>query len=388
MFSKYASIVVIGIAVAGPASAATNYQSFVLLPVDGFNHDQVTGINDSGQIVGFSYSDSGAIKASLWSESTLRASALQGISGSVGDLALGINGSGQIIGRSDVGPPTGGTEAVVWSASTLPGMALEVAGRVGSSQAFGINASGQIVGDSTTNIHDSVAVVWSSTGTSTTLQDVGGFGFSEANAINRNGQIVGFSDTATGGTEAVLWSSSTRTGKALQDVGSPGTSLATGINNFGQIVGSSGPQAVLWSASTLTGMPLQNVGDAALSQANGINNLGQIVGFVQTAPSITTEAVVWSSSTGRGINLAPFLGSDWTDTEATAINDSGDIVGFGLFNHVVTGFLLIPRVGAPASAPEPSTWVLTLLGFGALGLVSYRQTRRLPSANSRVRQLE
>ena len=64
-----------------------------------------------------------------------------------------------------------------------------------------------------------------------------------------------------------------------------------------------------------------------------------------------------------------------------SINDSGDIVGFGSFKGSgSTGFLLIPTLGAPAPVPEPSTWALILLGFGALGLVGYRQTRRMNQA--------
>jgi len=335
MLPKYASyastVAAISVAVAGPASAA-NFVPFVLQAVGGGSNSEGLGINDSDQIVGSSDTATGALEAVLYDGSTssltltLAGTALQDLGGGDVSEALGINASGQIVGYS-------GREAVLWSASSLTG---------------------------------------------TTLQNVGGF-ISRALGINASGQIVGFSNTATGGTVAVLWSSN-GTGMRLQDVGGGDDSRALGINEKGQIVGLSGQEAVLWSASTLTGMALQNVSGAGFSQANAINDSGQIVGASLTANG-GQEAVLWSSSTDMPTNLAAFLGSDWSNTEATAINDSGDIVGFGSFKgSEATGFLLIPTLGAPAPVPEPSTRVLALLGFGALGLVGYRQTRRMNQA--------
>jgi hypothetical protein len=166
------------------------------------------------------------------------------------------------------------------------------------------------------------------------LQDVGGEQISNAFGINASVQIVGNSDAPGDDSDVVLWSASTGTGTALQDVSGRGTNSARGINAFGQIVGFSGAlssafgsgEAVLWSASTGTGTALQHVGQGE-NQALGLNDSGQIGGFAGIA---STEAVLWSS-TGVGTSLAAVLGSDWTDTEGTAINDQGDIVGFGSF---------------------------------------------------------
>jgi len=380
MLPKYASyastVAAISVAVAGPASAA-NFVPFVLQAVGGGSNSEGLGINDSDQIVGSSDTATGALEAVLYDGSTssltltLAGTALQDLGGGDVSEALGINASGQIVGYS-------GREAVLWSASSLTGTTLQNVGGF-ISRALGINASGQIVGFSNTATGGTVAVLWPSNGTGMRLQDVGGGDDSEAFGINEKGQIVGFSNTATGGTVAVLWSSN-GTGMRLQDVGGGDDSRALGINEKGQIVGLSGQEAVLWSASTLTGMALQNVSGAGFSQANAINDSGQIVGASLTANG-GQEAVLWSSSTDMPTNLAAFLGSDWSNTEATAINDSGDIVGFGSFKgSEATGFLLIPTLGAPAPVPEPSTRVLALLGFGALGLVGYRQTRRMNQA--------
>jgi hypothetical protein len=59
----------------------------------------------------------------------------------------------------------------------------------------------------------------------------------------------------------------------------------------------------------------------------------------------------------------------WTLQSASAINDSGAIVGYGLLGGAQHGFLLSP-------VPEPSTLVLSLLGAMVLGLWAWRAGRR------------
>ena len=66
--------------------------------------------------------------------------------------------------------------------------------------------------------------------------------------------------------------------------------------------------------------------------------------------------------------------SGWTLIEATAINDSGLIVGYGTAATGTHAFLLTP-------IPEPST--LVLLGIGAIGLLGYAWRRRRKLHNLR-----
>jgi hypothetical protein len=159
---------------------------------------------------------------------------LQDVGGTGVSLTSGINDSGQTVGFSLTAT---GREAVQWAPNGA-GTALQDVGSVDNSQASGINASGQIAGFSRTAT-GSDAVLWSaSTGTGKALQDVGGAGESLTSGINDSGQTVGFSLTATGGDDAVLWSASTLTGTALQDVGGAGLSVANGINASGEIASS------------------------------------------------------------------------------------------------------------------------------------------------------
>jgi hypothetical protein len=58
--------------------------------------------------------------------------------------------------------------------------------------------------------------------------------------------------------------------------------------------------------------------------------------------------------------------------EATAINDMGQIVGFGEGPEGESAFLL-----TPVRVPEPSTWAMMLAGFAGLGLAGYRRAKAL-----------
>jgi hypothetical protein len=50
--------------------------------------------------------------------------------------------------------------------------------------------------------------------------------------------------------------------------------------------------------------------------------------------------VLWSPS-GKATNLGAILGSAWGGTEATGINNSGDIIGTGFYQGSMSSFLLM-----------------------------------------------
>jgi hypothetical protein len=211
------------------------------------------------------------------------------------------------------------------------------------------------------------------------LQDVGGVDRSEAFAINDSGDSVGLSFSAlrSGGrkaaAEAVLWSPS---GKAtvLQDVGGARFSKALAINDSGESVGFSGKDAVLWSPSG-TATVLRSAG---VSEAVAINAAGDSVGYSFGASGNGVDAMLWSPS-GAATNLGAVLGSAWSYTQAVAINNNDDIIGYGDYDGGTYGFLLTPvSAGAPSTSavPEVSTWAMLLAGFAGLGLASYRSGRK------------
>jgi probable HAF family extracellular repeat protein len=267
--------------------------------------------------------------------------ALTPLPGGTETTALGINSHGFVVGESYFSV---GYHAVLWSngepkdLGTLPGGVL--------SWANAINAAGVVVGASDGTDVGPEATVWSSSG----VQGLGflsGGDYSAATGINRVGQVVGFSYVAKGGGYAFIWSKAT----GMQELGSlpgGGGSSANGINDLGQIAGGSScggscTHAVLWSAAKGSIQDLGVLPGASFSSAYAINNQGMVVGssgYIDSAD----HAFVWTSSGGmQDLNDLIPQSTGWILEFAFAINDSGQIAGFGVINGQERAFLLTPQ---------------------------------------------
>jgi probable HAF family extracellular repeat protein len=101
----------------------------------------------------------------------------------------------------------------------------------------------------------------------------------------------------------------------------------SGINNAGQAVGTIGGVSfcpggcpVIWSDGSPT--LLGGVTGETTGAAYAINNAGQVAGTAVIAGS--SQAVIWNNNT---LTPLPSPGTEYTQTFAVAINDSGQVVG-------------------------------------------------------------
>ena len=259
----------------------------------------------------------------------------------------GINGQGLAVGESE--NSSGVYLAVLWTNGEPLDLGT-LAGRTDSA-AFAINASGEVVGYSTRPRSTTEAFLWTK---ATGMQGLGflpGGDYSIAEGINRFGRVVGQSATNLNqGLYAFIWSKTTGM-KSLGKLPGYDSSGAAAINDLGQVAGESDciscrlyTHATLWSKAKGSILDLGVLPGAAYSYAHAINNVGQVVGTVADTNN-QFRAYVWSPSTGMLDlnNLIP-ANSGWLLNTANAINDQGQIVGYGTLNGFVPeAFLLTPQ---------------------------------------------
>jgi probable HAF family extracellular repeat protein len=194
--------------------------------------------------------------------------------------AHGVNDLGQVVGFSNV-QRQNLQSAFLWEDGVLKdiGHATE---SVTNTRAFDINNAGQVVGDIIAggSSGDSQAFVWQGDEFQN-LPTADGYAFSTAIAVNEDGDAVGWSGNESI-TSAVRWSNG-----IVEDIGVlPGdeSSRALDVNDMGQVVGSSGSaaatRAFIWESGAMTDLNSLLAPDSGwtLTEAAGINNQGAIVG--------------------------------------------------------------------------------------------------------------
>lgn len=179
------------------------------------------------------------------------------------------------------------------------------------SYAYAINENRQVAGYAA--IADNTAahaVLW----TVAKVTDLGTLGgaSSYGYAINAGGQIAGYSETRDKQhNSGALWT----------DLGPD--AVANGINAGGQIAGNVGASirhAVAWAGAAPT--DLHTLGGRE-SNATAINDSGWIVGYSETQGDSATRAVLWKGAIPTDLGT---LGGNYS--YAMAINRSGQVAGY------------------------------------------------------------
>ena len=242
---------------------------------------------------------------------------LNGLGGSY-SIATGVNNSGQVVGYSYL-PGNNGRHAVRWTGSTPTAMD-DLGGNTGIG--YSINDSGEVTGQMA-----NYAARW----TGTTPTDLGGppDGETRGHGINASGQIAGVSGDPSG-VHAVRW---TDTAPLELGRGEYSSSYGRGINASGQTVGiiglsSGGPwRAARWTEANPTFLPSLDTANVMTTVAYGINVSGQVCGYSGLPSGLVFHAVRWSDTVTGDFNIDDLGTLGGSNSWGVAINISGDVVG-------------------------------------------------------------
>jgi hypothetical protein len=243
-----------------------------------------TALTDNGLIAG-NVGASGFIK----SGSTYTQFSIPGSS----TFTYGINGSGTAVGAY-LGPEIGGGP-VGWYAFTRSGSQIR------SYQAANTN---------------------------------GGVAETDFKGINSQGQIAGYYELFV--PNPVLWTSFVLTGSSIAEIAYPGAfeTFVEGINDSGAVVGFYSDTNLNERAFLKVGTTYLNIdptGPDGSSSAISISNSGLVLGYAQTG------LFVYDLPTATYLDeshLLSKLSSSFTSFQATAINNAGEIVGYGFLPEI------------------------------------------------------
>jgi probable HAF family extracellular repeat protein len=290
------------------------------VPLTGATGITPTAINASGQVVGRFLNSSGLQRAFLYSQGQMI-----DIGSPVPNTptsAVGISAAGQV--AVTVTPDIQHPSAYVYSQGSF--VPLPQFPETTGMYADSMNASGQVVGGSRGFSHQPGFIYSYSDGS---LTDLGSL-YSDPSqtigeAVSDTGQVVGISvDLVNGSQGAFTYRGS------ISGLNIGGHPQFYGVNTSGQIVGGQGDTNTVFLYDSGYTFDLGHSNNGLI----GINNSGRCV------LAHLGHATLYSQGVFLDLNSLLPPNSGWTLNGATAINDSGEIVGTGSHDGQARAFLL------------------------------------------------
>jgi hypothetical protein len=250
--------------------------------------DDINGFNDNGQIIGngFYYYPNGQQRPTnpiYWSSPTAKPQKLTVPNDMQYAIATGINNSGQIVGWALT--PSNTITALYWASDTSQPQVLQSLAGSRITPSF-IGPNGQIIAGITSSYESgNNLAVWSSpTAQPVVLKGLTGAILVIPLSVNASGLIVGYSQDKNGQTP-VTWAGVNASPQALPLPYTPsnlGITIAASINTVGVIVGSisndvGGGQCLIWKNGQVHDLA-DLINNYALGPARLITDQGWILG--------------------------------------------------------------------------------------------------------------
>jgi probable HAF family extracellular repeat protein len=320
-----------------PAVTAERYE-VTPLPFMPFSNTGGEALNNNGVVAGGIVDSDGSVSLAQWSHGVLtKLGVPPGLPSRDFDRprVFGINTAGAIVGTIHASAGELPSRAFIYKNGTFTILPLLDPTDLGAA-AIGINNRGEVVGYDRTSAHNVKGWLWSNG--SYSVLPISGTN-TAALGINSSGTIIGNRSLSLvrrllngqlccGGERGYVFSHGT-----IQYL----SGFVYAINDRGEAAGGSNPgdeaRAAVFNNGVAT--PILSL----RSHAVGINYSADVVGSYQPSGYSRRHLFVWSAKSGA-LDLTP---EGYRSAEAAAINDRGEVLGFG---ETLTGtsqyFLLTP----------------------------------------------
>ncbi len=347
-----------------PDLSASKPYSIIELGKADWEESKASAINDTGYIVGW-YRIGKERKPFLREPSgNIHRIPLAGDDAS----ASGINADGNISGYSF---SENKHQAFMFDGKKINYITARNKTAEGGSAALGINNNNQVVGYCFTkgSYH---AFIWDkNAGTRDLHSEIGGTS-SAACSINNKGAVVGY--LLQGGVyNSFLWEEE-KTPIAIDDLLWGLSSVAMSINDSGTITGYafSHESYKPFIYNPANGAKLIPTLGGKEGYAYDINNKGTVVGRSKLRDG-TFHAFMWSNGNAVDLNDLIPEGSQWVLEEARAINEHGEIVGYGVFMGRKSAFLLSTDSGRDTNNKTLAALLIATLTAATAGALYKRR---------------